>query len=112
MSDIYLDEDLFEELRDILDAEFPTLVQTFIADSAVRLGEIRAAFPRGQADEVRKAAHSMKGASANLGLVRLADECRLLEDAAREGRLAGEDARVEAVAREQERAVSILRSRL
>lgn len=112
MSEIYLDEGLFEELRDILDTEFPTLVRTFIADSALRLGEIQAAFPRGQADEVRKAAHSLKGASANLGLVRLAEECRLLEDAAREGRLAGEAARVEAVVREQERAVAILQSRV
>ena len=55
MTDIYLDEGLFEELREILDSEFPTLVRTFIADSSLRLGEIRTAFPRGQADEVRKA---------------------------------------------------------
>lgn len=112
MSEIYLDEGLFEELRDILDTEFPTLVRTFIADSTLRLGEIREAFPRGQADEVRKAAHSLKGASANLGLVRLAEECRLLEEAARAGRLQGEGASLEALVREQERAVAILQSRL
>lgn len=112
MSDIYLDEGLFEELRDILDTEFPTLVHTFIADSALRLAEIQSAFARGLADDVRKAAHSLKGASANLGLVRLAEACRQLEDAAREGRLAGAAPGVEAVAQEQARAVAILQSRL
>lgn len=112
MSEHYLDEALFEELRSILDTEFPTLIQTFIQDSAVRLGELRDAFGRGEADAVRKAAHSLKGASANLGLVALAEACRGLEEAAREGRLQGEAGRVDAIAREQQRAVTLLQERL
>ena len=33
----YLDEDLLEELREILDDEFPVLVSTYIQDSTVRV---------------------------------------------------------------------------
>ena len=73
MTEHYLDEALFEELRSILDTEFPTLIQTFVHDSTVRVGELRDAFGRGDSDGVRKAAHSLKGASANLGLVALAE---------------------------------------
>ncbi len=112
MSEHYLDEALFEELREILDTEFPTLINTFIQDSTLRLRELTDAFQRGQADTVRKAAHSLKGASANLGLLRLAEECRLLEEAALEGQLDGRTGSVEAVAREQARAVTILQGRL
>lgn len=112
MSEHYLDEALFEELREILDTEFPTLINTFIQDSGVRLRELTEAFQRGQVDGVRKAAHSLKGASANLGLLRLAEECRLLEEAARDGCLSSDPVTVAAVAREQGRAVDILQGRL
>lgn len=112
MSEHYLDEALFEELREILDAEFPTLIHTFIQDSGVRLHELTLAFQRGETDGVRKAAHSLKGASANLGLLRLAEECCLLEEAARDDRLGHDVTSVDAVAREQARAVEILQSRL
>ncbi|MDF2447448.1 MAG: Hpt domain protein [Moraxellaceae bacterium] len=112
MSDTYLDEALFEELRSILDTEFPALINTYIQDSAVRVADIRAAFAADSADGVRKAAHSLKGASANLGLVYLAEQCRELEDAAREGSLAGQAGRVEQVGQERERAVALLQARL
>lgn len=112
MSHTYLDEELFEELKSILDAEFPTLVRTFIQDSALRVQEVRQALAQGSADGLRKAAHSLKGASSNLGLVLLAEECRLLEEAAREGRVADQAGRVDIVARERDRAVEILQGRL
>lgn len=112
MSHPYLDEELFEELRSILDTEFPTLVRTFVQDSGVRVAELGAAFAEDRTDDVRKAAHSLKGASANLGLARLAEECRELEEAAREDRLAGQSDRFAAVVAERERAVGILLSRI
>lgn len=112
MSQHYLDEALLEELRGILDTEFPTLIETFIQDSTRRLADLREALSRGQHDDVRKAAHSLKGASANLGLVLLAEECRVLEEAARDGHLEGAADRVEAIAREQARAVLLLRDRI
>ena len=112
MNHPYLDEELFEELRSILDTEFPTLIRTFVQDSGVRVDEMRAAFEQGRVDDVRNAAHSLKGASANLGLAQLAEECRLLEEAARDGEVTGEVARVDAIVRERERAVEILLDRI
>jgi HPt (histidine-containing phosphotransfer) domain-containing protein len=112
MSELYLDEALFEELRSILDTEFPALINTYVQDSTVRVDDLRDAFARGDADGVRKSVHSLKGASANLGLVYLAEQCRVLEEAAREGRLDGQEGRVLQIQQEQQRAVEILRSRL
>lgn len=112
MSETYLDEGLFEELRSILDTEFPGLINTWIQDSAMRLDDLRAAFARGSADDVRKAAHSLKGASANLGLVVLAEQCRLLEEAARDGQLSGQEERLAQVAEERQRGVVLLQSRI
>lgn len=112
MSELYLDEALLDELRSILDTEFPALVNTFVQDSAVRVSDLREAFARKDADAVRKSAHSLKGASANLGLIFLAEECRKMEEAAREGRLDGQEARLLLIQQEQERAVQLLRDRL
>lgn len=112
MSELYLDEALFEELRSILDTEFPALINTFIQDSGVRVDDLRQAFAGKDAEAVRKSAHSLKGASANLGLVYLAEQCRLLEEAAREGKLDGQEERVLQIQQERERALDILRSRL
>lgn len=112
MSELYLDEALFEELRSILDQEFPTLIKTYVQDSAARLEDLREAYARGDADAVRKSAHSLKGASANLGLVYLAELCRQFEEAGREGNIAGREAQLLQIQQERDRAVEILRERL
>ena len=112
MGELYLDEALLEELRNILDEEFPALINTYIQDSGVRLDDLRQAFARGDADAVRKSAHSLKGASANLGLVHLSELCLVLEEAAREGALAGQEPCLLLIQQEQQRAVVLLRDRL
>lgn len=112
MSELYLDEALLEELRNILDDEFPSLISTYIQDSGVRVDDMRQAFSRGDIDTVRKAAHSLKGASANLGLIYLAEQCRLMEDAAREGSITGQEPRMLLIQQEQQHAVVLLRDRV
>lgn len=104
----YLDEGLLEELRDILDEEFPALLKTYIQDSATRLQDMNDAFARGDADALRKSTHSLKGASANLGLEFLTELCRELEEGALAGPLSGQAARLQQVADERERAVQLL----
>jgi hypothetical protein len=42
----YLDEGLLDELRDILEEEFPVLVATYIKDSALRVQDMQAAYAR------------------------------------------------------------------
>ncbi len=112
MSELYLDETLLEELRGILDDEFPSLISTYIQDSGVRVDDMCRAFSDKNLDAVRKAAHSLKGASANLGLVYLAEQCRVIEDAARAGSLEGQEPRLLKIQQEQQRAVVLLRDRL
>ncbi|MDI1301103.1 MAG: Hpt domain-containing protein [bacterium] len=111
MTELYMDVVLLEELRGILEEEFPSLIATYIQDSGVRVGDLRQAMTRGDAEAVRKAAHNLKGSSSNLGLVHLADLCRAIEDAACAGRLAGPEALLR-IEQEQQRAVVLLRERL
>ncbi|MFN3586725.1 MAG: Hpt domain-containing protein [Moraxellaceae bacterium] len=112
MTDRYLDEALLEELRSILESEFPALVTTYINDTTQRVHDLQQSFAAGDADAVRKTAHSIKGASANLGLHHLADLCQQLEEHARSGQLAGQESCVQAIGSEQQRAVGLLRARL
>ncbi|WP_111656223.1 Hpt domain-containing protein [Isoalcanivorax indicus] len=86
-----LDRQLIAELRDIMGAEFPVLVQAYLRDAAVRLEELRdltqaQSAPHGATDAaegVRRAAHTLKGSSSNLGAVEVARLCAELEDRAR-----------------------------
>lgn len=112
MGERYLDEGLLEELRDILEEEFPALVKTYIQDSAVRVQDMQAAFGRGDADALRKASHSLKGASANLGLEHLAGLCCELEKAALAGQVDGQAPQLQRIVEEQQRAVTLLRGHL
>ena len=108
----YLDEGLLDELRDILDEEFPVLVATYVQDSAVRVQDMQAAQAQGDMDALRKSTHSLKGASANLGLELLTDLCRALEEAVMAGNLDGMDNRIGQISAEQQRAVTVLKGYL
>ena len=106
----YLDESLLEELRSILEGEFPALVSTYVQDSAVRVQDMKAALARGDAEALRKATHSLKGASANLGLEVLTDLCRELEELAMTGQVGGSEALLQRIAGEQQRAAGLLKA--
>ncbi|MDP2228542.1 MAG: Hpt domain-containing protein [Moraxellaceae bacterium] len=111
MTGHYLDEGLLEELRGILEEEFPKLIATYVNDSTVRVADIQREFADGNAEALRRSVHSLKGASANLGLVYLVDVCQRLEEAARSGSLAGQSALVTEIQQEQHRALQLLRER-
>jgi HPt (histidine-containing phosphotransfer) domain-containing protein len=108
MSEQYLDKGLLAELRGILEAEFPVLIRTYIQDSTLRVNELEQAFTRGDIGSVRTLAHSLKGSSANLGLIYLAELCATLEDAARAGQIAGQEPGLQRLAQEQRHAVELL----
>jgi len=81
-----VDDDVQLELCDALgDAAFHSLLGSFRASISVRLGEIRAALDGGQTDGLVAAAHSLKGAAANLGFARLAAVSGRLERAGKDG---------------------------
>ncbi|CRM36975.1 MULTISPECIES: Hpt domain-containing protein [Pseudomonas] len=77
MVDIHLDPDVLSGLREVMEGEYPKLLDTFLDDSQKRVEALRTA--RDDAKALGRIAHSFKGSSGNLGAVRLAHLCQRLE---------------------------------
>jgi HPt (histidine-containing phosphotransfer) domain-containing protein len=68
------------------DLEFiDELVDTYLDDGAAQIDALRAAVESGVVADLVRPAHSMKSSSLNVGAVRLGEQCRTLEEAARSG---------------------------
>lgn len=81
MAEIHLDHDVLSALQEVMEAEYPMLLDTFLCDSEERLRLLR------KADDTRQlvaTAHSFKGSSSNMGATRLAQLCDQLEQRARQ----------------------------
>nr|WP_246722626.1 Hpt domain-containing protein [Aliikangiella sp. G2MR2-5] len=63
------------------------LLETFAADSRVKIKELSVVIEEKNAEDIRRVAHSIKGSSKNVGAKALADLCETLEQQAREGKL-------------------------
>lgn len=79
MSVIHLDEAVLGALQEVMEQEYPLLLDTFLSDSRVRLQQLHAA---SDVEALSQAAHSLKGSSSNMGAVQLAELCRQLEQQA------------------------------
>jgi PAS domain S-box-containing protein len=88
-----LDMEIIESLRDISDPDGPDLlaelVEIYRADVPTLMDALRHASTNGNAGELRHAAHTLKGSSANLGATGVADTAARIEMLAREGTIAG-----------------------
>lgn len=73
----------FEELRELLEEDFNELIHTYIEDSQKRLTEMQSAFEQNDNLLGFEAAHSLKGASANLGAIYLDKLCYQLQEICR-----------------------------
>lgn len=91
MSNDHVDSAVLSSLRDVMEGEYPVLLDVFIKDSEKRIDDLRqflaapGALP-GSAEQWQQLgmlAHSFKGSSANMGAGPLSDLCRQLEDLAR-----------------------------
>lgn len=100
MSDNHLDRDVLNTLQDIMEDEYPVLLDTFVTDSEERLRLLQAAEHDQDAQAMRRAAHSFKGSCSNMGAKVLAESCRDLEELARRGELAESAPLVERIERE------------
>lgn len=87
MSDIHLDDAVLAALQDVMEDEYPILLDTFVADSEERLRLLHQAQAEDDAQGLRLAAHSFKGSCSNMGAVGLAQLCLELEQAGREASL-------------------------
>jgi CheY-like chemotaxis protein len=65
------------------------LLHRFLSDSQTRLTALRAAIEKGEEQVVADLAHAMKGSSANMGAVALAEVCKELETLGRSASLDG-----------------------
>ena len=77
MAEIHLDPDVLSGLQEVMEGEYPKLLDTFLEDSKKRVDALRGA--RNDAKALGRIAHSFKGSSGNLGAVRLAHLCQRLE---------------------------------
>lgn len=87
LSDVHLDEEVLRGLQDIMQDEYPLLLDTFLADSAERQRVLEEAHARADHQALRLAAHSFKGSCSSMGAPALGALCRQLEEAGRDGRL-------------------------
>ena len=97
MSAIHLDYSMLSALQDVMEDEYPTLLDVFIHDSDVRVALLRQMLARSPLDlrthlhELTMIAHSFKGSSSNMGAVQLAALCHQLEERSRRDEVAGVD---------------------
>jgi HPt (histidine-containing phosphotransfer) domain-containing protein len=110
-----IDEAGFSQALELVggDREFlAELVATYKVDGAERIAEMRSALAAGAAPDLQRAAHTLKGSSATLGAAALAESCRAVEHAARDGDLGGLDQRIDDIAGAFDGAVVALERRV
>lgn len=83
MADQHLDGAVLASLREVMESQYPDLLAAFLLDSRERLQALHAALELGDAEAMRRAAHSFKGSCSNLGATRLSALCEELETRAR-----------------------------
>ncbi|MCX7081430.1 MAG: Hpt domain-containing protein [Pseudomonas sp.] len=86
MAEVHLDHNVLSALQEVMEDEYPVLLDTFLADSEARLSQLHHAV---NAFELGMVAHSFKGSSSNMGAIRLAELCDQLEQRAKEPSLGG-----------------------
>jgi HPt (histidine-containing phosphotransfer) domain-containing protein len=87
LSDIHLDSAVLAALQDVMEDEYPVLLDTFLVDSEERLLLLRQAQQEADAHNLRLAAHSFKGSCSNMGANMLAGLCKQLEEVGRREQL-------------------------
>ncbi len=100
MSAPHLDDRVLASLQEVMEDEYPVLLDTFVLDSEERLRSLHAALQAGDAQALRHTAHSFERGSSNMGAVLLAGYCKELEESARRGDLQRAPALIEQMERE------------
>ncbi|HET6604109.1 MAG TPA: ATP-binding protein [Xanthomonadaceae bacterium] len=104
-----IDRDIVEDLREVMGAEFESLVRVFLEDAPHALATLEAAAVVGDVEGLVGPSHSLKSTSANLGAMRLSDLARHIEHGARRKELPQPQPAVTALAHEFQRVALELR---
>jgi len=83
----HLDHETLTTLKQVMEADFGLLIDTFKQDSVERITKLREVIQSGDAEATRRAAHSFKGSSSNIGARHLSTLCAALEKKALAGEL-------------------------
>jgi PAS domain S-box-containing protein len=101
--DISLDAAAFEQLKELGGEDFlAEVIDAFLVDSPALLATLRRSLDREDAEELRRAAHTLKSNGATLGAEHFSELCRELEQLARNGHLADASELVDRIEREYE----------
>ncbi|WP_047284549.1 Hpt domain-containing protein [Pseudomonas protegens] len=76
MAEIHLDHAVLNALQEVMEDEYPVLLDTFVCDSEAR---VRLLHKSEDTILLVATAHSLKGSSSNMGATRLAELCHQLE---------------------------------
>lgn len=77
-----LDHALLQELKMLMEDDFGALLEAYLEDSQRQIQDVSDAWEAGDLERLRRGAHSLKGASANIGAAALAALCSHLEELA------------------------------
>jgi CheY-like chemotaxis protein/HPt (histidine-containing phosphotransfer) domain-containing protein len=81
-ADVVIDPERFALLRDLDGGDgelLPAIVSEYLDDGARLIASLRDGLAEGDPQAVERAAHTLKGSSANIGAVRVAEVCAQLE---------------------------------
>ncbi|CEA06048.1 Hpt domain-containing protein [Pseudomonas saudimassiliensis] len=77
-----LDPDVQTMLRELMQDDYNSLLQTFLQDTDRRLCQLHESLDRNNWEGFRQAAHSFKGSCGNMGALALTKACQQAEEAA------------------------------
>jgi len=87
---VSLEAGAVEDLRELGGEEFLVeVIDTFLDDAPTLISTLKASHERGDVEELRRTAHSLKSNGQTFGAKQFADLCRELEERAKQGELAG-----------------------
>jgi CheY-like chemotaxis protein/HPt (histidine-containing phosphotransfer) domain-containing protein/anti-sigma regulatory factor (Ser/Thr protein kinase) len=98
-----LDSGALNSLRELGGDDFLTeVIDTFFADAPTLLATLRSSLDQEDAEELRRAAHTLKSNGATLGAGEFSELCRTLEQRAKDGELSGASELVDRIEDEYE----------
>ncbi len=108
----HVDEETINMLKEVMEDDFNTLLETYISDSQVRIDELKTFLAAGDSDMVRRTAHSLKGSSGNLGATGLADMCLHVEAQSKDGDLSSLEEKLVEIEAEYREVEAVMKSYL
>jgi PAS domain S-box-containing protein len=98
---VSLEAGAVQGLKELGGEEFlAEVIDTFVADAPALIATLRASHERGDAEELRRTAHSLKSNGQTFGAERFAEFCRELEERAKRGELDGASELINRIDRE------------